>query len=72
MFTARNAFGCDVNETLLLDTAAAMVKFGLRDLGYKYVIVDDCWSEGRNASGYLVPHSKKFPNVRSYNLDCNL
>ena len=57
-----NAFACDVKESLLLDTARSMVDFGLRDLGYNYVVLDDCWSEGRNSSGYLVPNSKTFPN----------
>ncbi|KAK7537329.1 alpha-galactosidase [Phyllosticta citribraziliensis] len=57
-----NAFGCDVSEELLLETADAMVKFGLRDLGYDYVVLDDCWSIGRNASGYLVHDPVKFPN----------
>ena len=28
-----NAFGCDVNEELLLNTAQKMVDYGLRDLG---------------------------------------
>lgn len=31
-----NAFGCDVDEELLLGTARAMVNYGLRDLGYNY------------------------------------
>ncbi|ORY15916.1 glycoside hydrolase superfamily [Clohesyomyces aquaticus] len=57
-----NAFGCDVNESLLLNTAQAMVNFGLRDLGYKYVVLDDCWSSGRNESGYLIANPVKFPN----------
>lgn len=57
-----NAFHCDVSEELLLDTAQAMVDYGLRDLGYNYVVLDDCWSAGRNDSGYLVHNPKKFPN----------
>lgn len=57
-----NAFGCDVSEELLLETADAMVNFGLRDLGYDYVVLDDCWSIGRNESGYLVHDPVKFPN----------
>ena len=59
-----NAFGCDINETILLDNARALVDYGLRDLGYKYVVLDDCWSSGRNSSGHLVEDSNKFPNVR--------
>lgn len=64
-----NAFHCDVSEELLLNTAQSMVDFGLRDLGYKYVVLDDCWSAGRNDSGYLVHNSKKFPNGMKYVAD---
>jgi alpha-galactosidase len=64
-----NAFGCNVNETILLSTAQAMADFGLRDLGYNYVVLDDCWSQGRNASGYLVEDSKKFPNGMAHVAD---
>lgn len=53
-----NAFHCDVNESLLLTTAQDMVDFGLRDLGYNYIVLDDCWSVGRNESGYLVADCK--------------
>lgn len=38
-----NAFGCDVSETLLLDTANLLVSMGFRDAGYDYVSLDDCW-----------------------------
>lgn len=24
--------------------------------------MDDCWSTGRNSSGYLIPNSEKFPS----------
>jgi alpha-galactosidase len=58
-----NAFGCDVSETLLLQTAELIVDYGLKDLGYHYVILDDCWSVGRNASNNnsLVADPTKFP-----------
>lgn len=49
-----NAFQCNVNESLLLNTARTMVDYGLRDLGYNYIVLDDCWSSGRNSTGYLV------------------
>lgn len=39
-----------------------MVNLGLRDLGYNYVVLDDCWAEGRNASGYLQAIPSKFPS----------
>jgi alpha-galactosidase len=35
---------------------------GFKELGYEYIVLDDCWSNGRNASGYLVPNREKFPH----------
>jgi alpha-galactosidase len=47
----------------VLSTADAFVSLGLRDLGYTYINVDDCWaSTTRNASGALVPDPSKWPN----------
>jgi alpha-galactosidase len=58
-----NAFGCDVSEDLLLSTAAKIVNLGLRDLGYNYVVLDDCWQDpsGRDEHGKLQAEPKKFP-----------
>lgn len=39
-----------------------MVELGLRDAGYNYVILDDCWSDGRYSNGSLKPDFSKFPN----------
>lgn len=64
-----NAYGCDVSESLLLNTASTMVNYGLRDLGYKYVVLDDCWSTNRNSSGYLQADPNKFPNGMKYIAD---
>lgn len=57
-----NTFACDVSEPLLLETSKIMIDTGLRDLGYNYVVLDDCWSEKRGADGYLVVDGSKFPN----------
>ncbi|KAG7009840.1 alpha-galactosidase [Physcia stellaris] len=61
-----NAFGCDVSEELLLGTAQKIVDYGLRDLGYYYVILDDCWSAGRTENGTLLANSTKFPNCMKH------
>jgi len=56
-----NAFGCNVNEDLVLEAAQLMVSLGLQDVGYEYVNVDDCYAEPtRNASGFLVANSVRF------------
>lgn len=35
---------CDINQNKILDAAIGMAYLGLRDYGYTYIIVDDCWS----------------------------
>lgn len=42
--------------------ADAMVANGLRDANYSYLIIDDCWVAGRNAtSGELYADPTRFP-----------
>jgi alpha-galactosidase len=45
-----------------MNAAERIVSLGFKDLGYEYIVMDDCWSAGRNASGYLISNSEKFPN----------
>ncbi|HEX6353180.1 NPCBM/NEW2 domain-containing protein [Actinophytocola sp.] len=61
-FNNWNAFGCDVDETLIKETADVLVSSGLADRGYEYVNIDDCWSlRERGPDGRLVPDPAKFP-----------
>ncbi|MEO3814106.1 ricin-type beta-trefoil lectin domain protein [Sphaerisporangium sp. B11E5] len=58
-----NTFGCNVNETLIRQTADVMVSSGMAAAGYEYVNIDDCWStRSRNSSGDLVADPQKFPS----------
>ncbi|QRV77914.1 glycoside hydrolase family 27 protein [Ceratobasidium sp. AG-Ba] len=59
-----NRFGCNIAEDLILSSANALVRTGLRDLGYKYVLMDDCWQADRReeGTGKPVAHPKRFPN----------
>jgi alpha-galactosidase len=58
-----NTFGCNINETLIQQTADAMVSSGMRDLGYQYVVVDDCWfNPNRDAAGSLQGDPTRFPS----------
>ena len=38
-----NKFGCNVSEDMIKGMADAMVKSGMKDAGYQYVVIDDCW-----------------------------
>ncbi|KAL7582286.1 alpha-galactosidase 3 [Lactuca sativa] len=62
-WNSRNFFACNINETLIKETADALISSGLADLGYNYVIIDDCWEAlTRDAKGQLVPDPKTFPS----------
>jgi alpha-galactosidase len=57
-----NKFGCHVSEDLIRQMADAMVKSGMKDAGYQYIVIDDCWQVERDASGNIVPGAKNFPS----------
>ena len=49
------------NETTFIQTADVLIKTGLRDLGYTYLNLDDCWiAENRTADGELTWDTSRF------------
>ena len=57
-----NKFGCNVSEDLVRQMADAMVSSGMKDAGFQYVIIDDCWQTGRDKDGNIIADSQKFPS----------
>jgi alpha-galactosidase len=57
-----NKFACKVSEDLIKQAADAMVSSGMKDAGYQYVVIDDCWQVDRDAEGNIVPDVKHFPS----------
>ena len=58
-----NTFTWNINEELIRETADIMVSSGLKDAGYEYVVIDDCWSlKQRDENGCLVADPEKFPH----------
>ncbi len=57
-----NTFGCNIDEALIRATADAMVASGMRDAGYVYVNIDDCWHGARDADGFIQPDPVRFPS----------
>jgi alpha-galactosidase len=57
-----NIYGCDINEQLVRDVAKAMVDRGLKDAGYEYVVIDDCWHGERDSLGFITSDPVKFPS----------
>ncbi len=56
-----NTFGCNIDENLIRQTTDAMVSSGMRDAGYVYVNIDDCWHGERDANGFIQPDPRRFP-----------
>ncbi|MEZ5424868.1 MAG: glycoside hydrolase family 27 protein [Pyrinomonadaceae bacterium] len=57
-----NGFGCNVDEKLIRETADAIVSSGMRDAGYTYVVIDDCWHGTRDEKGFIRPNPEHFPS----------
>src|ERR1051326_3623719 len=55
-----NKFACNVSEQLIKEMADAMVTSGMRDAGYVYLVIDDCWQIDRDAQGNIQPDPKRF------------
>jgi len=56
-----NKFGCKINEKLLMEVADAMVSSGMKDAGYQYIVIDDCWQVDRDSTGNIVADPVNFP-----------
>lgn len=57
-----NTFAANIDEKLIMESADAMVESGLRDAGYEYLVIDDCWSKKHRENGKLVADPEKFPH----------
>jgi alpha-galactosidase len=57
-----NHFACNVSDSLIRQTADSMVASGMRDAGYRYVVIDDCWQVSRDAKGTIVADPVRFPH----------
>jgi alpha-galactosidase len=57
-----NKFACDVSEELIRQIADAMVSSGMKDAGYVYINIDDCWHGERDSQGFIHPDAKRFPS----------
>ncbi|MBO4252910.1 alpha-galactosidase [Streptomyces griseorubiginosus] len=53
----------DFNESMVKGIADIFVEKGLKDAGYQYVNLDDCWAlPNRDDNGRLVPDPVRFPD----------
>ncbi|MGC2638819.1 MAG: alpha-galactosidase [Acidobacteriaceae bacterium] len=58
-----NKFACaGLNEQVIRATADTIAGNGMKDAGYEYVNLDDCWQISRDENGNIVADASKFPS----------
>jgi alpha-galactosidase len=67
-----NFYHCQLSEQVVLSQAQAMVKkhaanweglqISLKDAGYRYITMDDCWQGTRDTQGNPQPDGTQFPH----------
>jgi alpha-galactosidase len=57
-----NKFACNVSADLIKGVADAIATNGMKDAGYQYLVIDDCWQVSRDGDGNIVADSKRFPD----------
>ena len=62
-------YQCNVSESLIMSMADAMISSGMKDAGYQYIVIDDCWQISRDDSGNIVPDKDRFPHGMKYLAD---
>lgn len=64
-----NKFQEKISEDVIIGIADAMVESGLRDAGYTYINIDDCWHGERDKDGFIQVDASKFPHGMKYLAD---
>jgi len=64
-----NKYHCDVSEALIMQMADAMVSSGMKDAGFEYIVIDDCWQIARDENGEIVADKDRFPHGMKYVAD---
>ena len=64
-----NKFQEKISEDVIIGIADAMVESGLRDAGYTYINIDDCWHGERDKDGFIQVDATKFPHGMKYLAD---
>ncbi len=57
-----NHFFCDYDERTIRAQADALVSTGMREAGYKYIVIQECIARERESSGNLIVDAVRFPS----------
>jgi alpha-galactosidase len=64
-----NAFGLNINSTIVKSVADSMHAKGMAAAGYEYIVIDDGWQIDRDATGKIIVDSMRFPEGIKYLAD---
>ena len=59
-----NKFHTHIDDATVRTIADAIASSGMKDAGYRYIIIDDGWQGSRNADGALSPNPN-FPDMKA-------
>ncbi len=57
-----NTYRININDSLIMKQADAMVNLGLQTKGYQFINIDDGFFGHRDSTGHLHTHAERFPN----------
>jgi alpha-galactosidase len=57
-----NKFQGNINEGIIRQAAEAMAMNGMKEAGYTYINIDDCWHGKRDERGFIQPDPERFPS----------
>lgn len=57
-----NHFECEIDEKTVRQMADLLVSSGMKDAGYQYINIDDCWHGERDNNGNIQAHPTHFPS----------
>jgi len=57
-----NNFNCNVSSARIEEAADAIVASGMKDAGYTYINIDDCWAQVDRAADGTVQPTPSFPD----------
>jgi len=60
-----NHFRLNIDDATMRAQAAAMVKSGMKDVGYQYVVIDGGWEGFHDQEGNFHPDPQRFPDMKS-------
>jgi alpha-galactosidase len=60
-----NAFHLQISDALIRAQADALVKSGMKDAGYQYIVIDGGWEGTHDADGVFHSNPQTFPDMKA-------